>query len=419
MRRLRRSSLLGFVLIMWTLPAVARESALTLEKAVEIALARHPDVLAAREAIAAARGRRLQLAARPEPVLALSAGGLPLPGLRKEGDESELDLGLEQVFEYPGKRALRAEIGRVGEDLAEAELASLRLRLAADAKKSYWRAALARRTAAALEKSSEIAEALLANIQAKYQAGAAAYADVLRARAEKARLRNEIHEAVKERETARMDLNFVLGRPADEPLDLLTEMAYAPPPSKTLAEWTAEARTSRPSFKIAALRKERAAASVRLAGLAGRPDFIAGLSYPGKRFNAWGVSFGLTLPFLRTDRVKGELLEAEAEASLARLAAEAMERRLETALAAALAEVKAAEEQIFVFERSLLVDIEDELKISLDYFAIGKIDFTALLDLYRAHVLTGVEHLRALYFYLISLAGLEAAGEDLDVWRTP
>ena len=54
-------------IIVTSLPA--QEGGLTIEKAVEIALARNPDILAARNAIEASRGRRLQLASRPEPQL--------------------------------------------------------------------------------------------------------------------------------------------------------------------------------------------------------------------------------------------------------------------------------------------------------------------------------------------------------------
>ena len=172
----------------------AQEGGLTIEKAVEIAQSRNPAVLAARTAIEAARGRKLQFASRPEPQLLGSVEGAPLPGLKKEGDQTEINLGIEQVFEYPGKRSLRAEIGRQGEDLARAELEKVQLLVAARVKKAYWRAAFAGSAAKALGKSESRLDALLADLQAKYRTSAASYADILRARAEKARLRNQIIE---------------------------------------------------------------------------------------------------------------------------------------------------------------------------------------------------------------------------------
>ncbi|HSQ79179.1 MAG TPA: TolC family protein, partial [Candidatus Bathyarchaeia archaeon] len=198
-------------------PARARagqEGGLTLEQAVQTALSRNPEVLAAQARIEAARGRTLQLKSRPEPQATASVEGLPLPGLRKDGDEVEVHLGIEQVFEYPGKRALRTEIGRQGEDVAAAELDRVRLLLAARVKRAYWRSVFAAAATEALERSSGRLDALLDDLQAKYRTGAGGYDDVLRARAEKARLKNQILDQAKERRTAELELDELLGNPA-------------------------------------------------------------------------------------------------------------------------------------------------------------------------------------------------------------
>jgi cobalt-zinc-cadmium efflux system outer membrane protein len=409
--RYRGPALVGVFLALIFVGAPAQEAGLTLEQAIEIALSRNPDILAARTQVEAARGRTLQAGARPVPQLVLSAEGVPLPGLKKEGDPTEINFGIEQIFEYPGKRSLRTEIGRSGEALAQAEAERVGLIVAGRVKKAYWKAVFARRSAATLEKSVEMLDALLANIQLKYQSGAAVYADLLRARAEKARLRNQILEAGKERETARVELNLLLGRPAGESLPLLTDMTFTPL-TKNLASFQAEARSTRPLIKIAALRKDQAASAVKLAAFGRRPDFVAGFLFPSIRPNAWGVSFGLTLPFLRMDRTRGEVLEAGAEVELSRIAAEATDRMIAAALARAYAVGKAAEEQVLVFEQKLLRELADEIKISLDYYQYGKIESFNLLDLTRTYIMAEVEHLRALYLYLVALADLEIAGEE-------
>jgi len=391
----------------------AQEGGLTIEKAVEIAQSRNPAVLAARTAIEAARGRKLQFASRPEPQLLGSVEGAPLPGLKKEGDQTEINLGIEQVFEYPGKRSLRAEIGRQGEDLARAELGRVQLLVAARVKKAYWRAAFAGSAANALGKSESRLDALLADLQAKYRTNAASYADILRARAEKARLRNQIIEQTKERHAAGLELNALLGRASDEPIELLSGMSFTPLTVDLPGLWE-NARATRPSFTIAALLKDRAASAVKLAGLSRRPDFLAGILLPSVRPNAWGISFGLTMPFLRPERAKGEAIEAGAEAELARIAAEALDRSVRSVLERAYTAAKAAEEQVLVFEKSLLAELEGELQIQLEYFRYGKVEAFSLLDLHRTYVLAEVEHLRALLFYNLALVDLEVAGEETE-----
>lgn len=394
-------------------PSARGEEPLTLEKAVEIALARNPKVLEARELIEAARGRTLQLRSRPEPGVVAGLEGIPIPGLKKDGDETEVRLGIEQVLEYPGKRSLRAEIGRQGEDLAQAELDRVRLLLASQVKKNYWRAAFATGAVAALERSASRLDALLENLQAKYQAGSATFADVLRARAEKARLRNQILDQSKERRTAELKLNELLARPPSEPIDLLTSLPFTPLTVDPAGLWET-ARVSLPSFKVAALRMERARSAIKLADLSRRPDFLAGILLPSVRPNAWGVSFGLTMPFLRPGRAKGAAMEARAEAESSRLASEALDRRVKTAIESAFAAAKSAEEQVRVYERSLLTELEEELGIQLEYFRYGKVEAYSLLDLYRTYVLAQVEHLRALLLYNLALADLEVAGEETE-----
>jgi cobalt-zinc-cadmium efflux system outer membrane protein len=391
----------------------AEEAALTLDQAVALALARNPEVLAAQAKIEAARGRTFQLRSRPEPEVLASVEGLPIPGLKKAGDEVEIHLGLEQTFEYPGKRALRTEIGRRGEDMAEVELERARLLLGARVKRAYWAAAFAGSAAEALERSSARLDVLIEDLQAKYRTGAAAYADVLRARAEKARLRNQILDQAREARTAELELNELLGRPAGEPVLLATPLPFAPldADAATLVE---RARTSLPSFRLAALRIAQAGSAVDLAGLSRRPDFLAGFLLPSLRPNAWGVSFGLTMPFLRPGRSKGLVMEATAEAEAGRQAAAALERRVRTAVETAYVAAKSAEEQVLVYEKSLLRELEDELAIELEYFRYGKTETLGLLDLHRTFVLAQVEHLRALFLYNLALADLEVAGESAD-----
>jgi cobalt-zinc-cadmium efflux system outer membrane protein len=391
----------------------AQESGLTVDQAVDIALARNPEVLAAMTRIDAARGRTLQLRSRPEPQVQASVEGVPIPGLKKQGDQTEIHLGIEQAFEYPGKRALRTEIGRTGEDMAAAELDRVRLFLAARVKKAYWTAAFAGGAAEALERSIGRLDALLEDLQSKYRTGAAAYADVLRARAEKARLRNQILEQGKEKRTAELELDRLLGRDPGAPVALLSPLPFVPL-AVDAASLLERARTTLPSFRLSTLGMEQAASAVKLAGLSRRPDFLAGFLLPSVRPNAWGVSFGLTMPFLRPGRARGLRMEAAADAEAVRLGAEALDRRVRTAIESAFVAAKSAEEQVLVYEKGLLQELEDELGIQLEYFRYGKAEAFSLLDLHRTYVLARVEHLRALLIYNLALADLEVAGESMD-----
>jgi cobalt-zinc-cadmium efflux system outer membrane protein len=410
----RKNSVAGAVLALacLTFPVFPDQGqrVLTLEKAVEIALARNPEVLSARAEVEASRGRSLQIGSRPEAQITAGVEGMPIPGTDKD-QETEISLSFEQMIEFPGKRSTRAELGRLGIGLAEAELQRITLVVTARVKRAYWLAVFTGSAELALDTSLTRLDRLLADLQEKYRAGTAAYADVLRARAEKARLRNLRLEQENERRRARSELHRLLDWRSGEADALLDAMPFSPL-SATLEDLQEHARSSSPSQKIAALRQDRAAAALKLARLNGSPDLTAALSLPSVRPGGWGLSFGLTLPFLQPRLSKGLALEASAEAEVAGLLAAARERHARSALETAYASAKIAEEQVHVFEQSLLRELTDELRIQVEYYRYGQVDFHDLLDLHRTLVMAEIDHLRAILMFNLALADLEVAGEE-------
>lgn len=193
-------------------------------------------------------------------------------------------------------------------------------------------------------------------------------------------------------------------------MNLATDMTYVPL-KEDLPGLKEGARASRPSLKISALKRRMFETGLEMARMSRLPDFSLGLYFPSLRAGAWGFSVGLTVP-LWGKRQKGEILEAETANDGAIVFAEQEERRVMAGIESAYASVRAAEEQVKVFEQKLLKDMEDDLKLGLSYYQYGKIEFFNLLDLYRTYAAARLEHLKSLYLYLVSLADLEVAGEE-------
>jgi cobalt-zinc-cadmium efflux system outer membrane protein len=293
------------------------------------------------------------------------------------------------------------------------DLEQTRMIIRARVKRAYYKAKLTERTIAALGKTSSLLDQLIETITIRYQAGAAAYSDVLRAKVEKARLQNQALEERKAWSENASELNLLLGRDGDEPLNLLTDIAYVPF-DKSLLQFKDEALSSRPALKIMGLRLDQAEAGLKLANMNRLPDFSLGLFSPSLRGGAWGFALGFSVPLYWWKKQKGEFLEAEAARDISRIESGARQKRILARIDAAYVSVKAAEEQVKVFEQKLLGEMEDELKISIEYYQYGKMEPFSLLDLYRTYTTTKVEHLKALYLYLVSLADLEIAGEERE-----
>lgn len=395
-------------------PAVFGEDGLTLEQAVSMAFKQNPDIAAVEKELSRSQGRRLQMEAVPDPEIMISDEGIAFSKTSKAASgEKEISFGIQQNLEFPGKRALRGKIGKYGEDLASLNLEQTRMIIRARVKKAYYKAKLTERTIAALEKTSSLLDQLIEVITIRYQAGAAAYSDVLRARVEKARLQNQVLEERTAWKESSTELNLLLGRNGDEPLTLLTDITYVPF-EKNLPQFKDEALSSRPTLKIASLRLDQAEAGLKLASLNRLPDFSIGLFSPSLRSGAWGFALSFSVPLYWWKKQKGELLEAEADRDIGRIESEAWQKRILARIDAAYAAVEAAEMQVKVFEQKLLGEMEAELKISIEYYQYGKMEPFSLLDLYRTYTTTKVEHLKALYLYLVSMVDLEIAGEERE-----
>ncbi len=391
-------------------PALFGQEGLTLEQAVGLALKQNPDIAAAQKELAVSQGKRLQMETIPDPEIVFSDEGIAFSKTGKAASsEQEVSFGIQQSLEFPGKRALRGKIGKYGEDIAFLGLEQIRMVIRAKVKTAYYKAKLAERTIAALEKTSALLDQLIEMITIRYQAGAAAYSDVLRAKVEKARLQNQVLEERKAWTEDAAALNLLLGRMGDEPLNLLTDISYVPF-DKSLTEFEAEAISSRPSLKMMDLKLHQADTGLKLANINYLPDFSLGLFSPSLKGGAWGFALSFSVP-LWWNRQKGERMEAAAVRDISRIAADARHKSILSRIDTAYAAAKTAQEQVRIFEQKLLGEMEDELKISIEYYQYGKMEPFSLLDLYRTYTTTQLEHLKALYLYLVSLADLEIAGE--------
>lgn len=383
---------------------------LSLEQALVLALEHDPNVLRARQALKTAEALRLQAEARPDPSLVLETGGVPFDLKKNEDEDIEVSLGVEQRFEFPGKRSLRGRIGRQGEDLARFEFERVGRLASASVKRAYFKAVAAEKNAGILGETIGLLDSFIESVRLKYDSGAALYGDLLRARVERARLENQVIEEKMSRDTALAELNLILGRPAREPAVLTTPIVFTAP-GASLEGLKNEALASSASLKIAAARSEQADTVVKLAALNRKPDFTLGLYAPSKRFNGWGFSLGVSLP-LSKKRSEGERLEASSILADSGLASGALERAINARVESTWASLGSISEQLKIFETKLLADVENELKISLEYYRFGKIEAYSLLDLYRTFTASKLEYAKSLYLYRLSLIDLDVAGEE-------
>lgn len=406
---------LAFLLV-FALAALAfgeESRALSLDEALGRALSRNPGVLQAQKEVDAARGRRLQLEAVPNPELSFEAASLPL--WNDKGGE-EFSLGVRQLIEFPGKRGLRREIGRSGEGQAALGLERARNVVRGRVERAYFLAAHSRKRLDGLASILDTLKVYAELAGERYKSGQVPYLDILRGRLETLRLQNEIVEARRELKEKTAALELLMGEPEYEPLEFSTDMIFTPL-GRSLDELKSAALAGS-ALKLASARREQAVLSLALARRSGRPDFTVGLFTPSKRLGGWGFEVGMTLPVFRQGP-RGAAVEAEALSGQASLETEARTRRVLFVLENAYADARALEEQIALFRDSLIREVEESLKAGLINYQYGKSDALGVLDIVRSLKETRVEFLRALLNHRLALIDIATAGDDEDPGSRP
>ncbi len=387
------------------LPLQAGQKTLTLEEAIARALESNPEILLAERELEAIRGKKLESKAPANPELVFSQEGLPT-GPNK--GEREVTLGVGQLIEFPGKRALRIEAIASEEEAMVAEIQSLRLLVTAEVKQAYFKVAHSQMLIVRIKELLDVLEQCQETARIRFQAGQVSSIDVLRYRLESLRVRSELIEAERRHQENLAALDLTMGKSVEEPYAVSPALDFTPL-QKDLSILRQEVE-ARPSLRAALHRLEQSRRGLSLAQKSRLPDLTLGFYYPSLRTSSWGFSLGLSIPLWR-DRWKGQVLQAEMAAAAAATAVNARRQKILTLLEAAYADVRAAEERLALFETSLLGEVETMLELGISQYQYGQIDSLNLFDIYKTYKSTKLEHLDALLAHKIALSQLEIVGE--------
>lgn len=235
--------------------ALAHAADLTLNDAIAAALARQPELQAAREQIAAATGRALQGRKWPNPELELSAEDVPIDdgGLSR----SKNLIGVSQTVPFPGKQSLDANIGSKDVSAIEWEYRSKEIELVREVTKAFSIALAAEKKVAVSEQLLELVRDLADASTKRVAAGGAADHERLRAEIELERANVELAAARRDGNEAQRKLATLMGQ-AREPVGRLLgdmrESAELPVHEQACAQML----TRHPSLRAAAVGQQRA-----------------------------------------------------------------------------------------------------------------------------------------------------------------
>jgi outer membrane protein TolC len=386
----------------------ARTADPVLQGLIDEALARNPQLLAARELERAAAARPAQEGSRPGPGVAVfyqNDGWSPSLGTEPM---TMLGVSVSQELPYRGKRGLRRQVAEADARLAAFDVERARLSLVAEVKRAYYGLLLARGLADLALEHRQVLDEVREVARARYAAAAGSQRDVLRAQVEGTRLQ-ALHAQHHAEARARVaEIIALLGRPPDSPVETPVALTLEREP-RTASEILAWSEAASPELKAAATAVERDERAVELARILGKPDF----NVAGALINRGGLppmwQAGATLMFPSKAKAQGALAEATARLAADRAALQAVRLKLRSAVEQRMAFLAAAEEIEAAFREGLLRQGEIVVQSARAGYAAGPGSQLGVLTAAAALIEDRIDYLRVIAAHETERARLEEA----------
>jgi cobalt-zinc-cadmium efflux system outer membrane protein len=369
---------------------------LSLDDAIQLALAREPALAAARTQVDAARGQRTQAGLRPNPMFSFEQRTEP------SGTDALTTASVDWPLDFhrrPGRVAVAdAEIAAATMTVAERER-----QLAGDVRMRYGAVAFALRDLDVLDQALAAAAAQRDVLAARVGEGAAPPLERDLLQVEAQRLAAERRLQLGEVEAAMVALKRVLGlRPADALR--IRERLDGPLPEPPASAPATAAVTPRADVEEARARVAVADAAIARAGYEGRPEASLFASY--MRMDAGFPQLGVgpsgdlervrgvfhyvagglkvSLPFF--DRQQGARAAAEAQRAGARAALDAAALAAEAELAEAAARDRRAAEAVRLYRDEVRALAEKNLSIVRQSYELGRVSLLDVLAEQRRYL---------------------------------
>ena len=394
----------------------AAPSSLALPDLISEALARNPELVAARKQWEAATNRIAQARSLDDPTLSVHLWNFPQTFNVTRADNSIF--GLSQNLPFPGKLALKGEIASRSAEMTEQALRAKERELVAHLKQAYYDLFFAHKAIQIHHAQVELLRQFVEIANAKFRTGKGSQADVLKAQVELSVLHQQLPVLEQRRETAAALVNTLLDRNPLSPLGIPQEPSLMPLDT-TIDDLHSLALDARPELKAAELAVRHSEQARALAQRQYYPDFnVAFQRFQNFQANdGFGAYVAMTIPFAFWTKPKYDAGVQEAAASVA--AARAQQHQLENLtrfqVNDLLAKVRASEQVAKLYHTTILPQAVQNLEAARAGYRVGTGGFLDLIDTQRAWRGFQHEYYRALVEREHRLAELEQViGTDLN-----
>jgi cobalt-zinc-cadmium efflux system outer membrane protein len=389
---------------------------LTLQAALDEALANNFDLAALGAQVQVTRARPSQERALAPPMLEGTIWQWPFNSLNPANTNMYMFM-VGQEIPGRGKRDLRAAVAEKDITLAQTDVTIRTRQVVDEVKQAYAQLFIARKATEVHLANVELLRQIADVSQLKYATGRISQQDVLKPVVELSKLHGDLLRFEEQAGVAAARLNVLLARAPEAPIGPLTE-----PTERTLLPGSGElqrlALDRHPELKRAHLEIERAEAELASAIREYGPNFTVQGGYllmPGQT-DAWLARVGVTWPRApwSRDKISGHIKEEIAASEAAKARERAMQNMMRLAVQEAYVRARSAQERATLLRTTILPQAQQTLDVSRIGYQTDKVDFQAVMDNQRTLLDAQLGYVRALSEFEQATADLErAVGADL------
>lgn len=288
------------------------QSALSVQTAIDEALRNNPELRALEAGVASARGGVTTARTFSNPELSVAPGTRHVQENGTSGTEFRGVFSLSQLFQFPGKRALRVAIAERNVEVQRLALEGFRFALAAKVRRAFYSLLAAQRIVGLRDEQVTSARTFVESSRKRAESGYASDFETIKSQAELISAQRASFEARGAVTTAQVTLNTFLGRSPAAPISVTGTLESAAMRPASSSEFVALAMARNPSLRTLAVQAQSAGLTLRASRFGRRPDFAIGpqVEYT-KNEQLYGLGVTVALPFW--DQKRGEIQTATAE----------------------------------------------------------------------------------------------------------
>lgn len=382
---------------------------ITLDEAIQLALANSPSIRATRTQIQQSQAQEITANLRPNPVLGGDSQFIPFFSLSQfSQDVEQYDIGLGYTFERGGKRHKRLLAARDQTSVTRSQVADAERTLTFNVAQQFVNALLANSNLLLAQEDLKSFQQTVDISEQRYKAGDISEGDYLKIKLQLLQFQTDVSSARVAKVQALGSLRQLVGYAAlPREFDVGGDLVYQPLTAR-LEDLQAKALNERPDLRAAQQGIVAARSQVSLAQANGKQDVTLTTNYshtPGLHSLSWFLS--MPLPIF--DRNQGEIARTRFAATQSELTARAAEDTVMTDVINAYEAGMTNQEVVQLYTSGYLKQAQDSRDISAYAYKAGAATLLDFLDAERSYRATQLAYRQSLAAYMLSLEQLRQA----------